>query len=138
MSKKLCFIDDDRNELERFKQAIASDELIVGTGTMGGEALNDIAAQGKRRFLGLLPPSRHVDLYVLDMYYPTGGSSSDAQLSKLGKAWDEFRAAEAVFKRLLAELGKTLPEDALSQSRSAPSVPSWRRHSCSSRERAIV
>ena len=95
MSKKLCFIDDDRNELERFKQAIASDELIVGTGTMGGEALNDIAAQGKRRFLGLLPPSRHVDPYVLDMYYPTGGSSSDAQLSKLGKAWDEFRAAEA-------------------------------------------
>ncbi len=73
---------------------------------MGGEALNDIAAQGKRRFLGLLPPSRHVDLYVLDMYYPTGGSSSDAQLSKLGKAWDEFRAAEAVFKRLLAELGQ--------------------------------
>jgi hypothetical protein len=73
---------------------------------MGGEALNDIAAQGKRRFLGLLPRSRHVDLYVLDMYSSTGGFSSDAQLSKLGKAWDAFRAAEAVFKRLLAELGQ--------------------------------
>jgi len=58
--QEAALIDDDRNELERFKQAIASDELIVGTGTMGGEALNDIAAQGKRRFLGLLPPSRHV------------------------------------------------------------------------------
>jgi hypothetical protein len=106
LSRKLRFVDDDRNELERFKQAIASDELIVGTGTTLGEALNDLKAQGKRRFFSLLPPSRHVDLFVLDMYYPTGGSSSDAQLSKLGKAWDEFRAAEAVFKRVLAELGQ--------------------------------
>jgi hypothetical protein len=104
MSRKLCFVDDDRNELERFKQAIASDELLVGTGTTVGEALNNLKGQGKRRLLGLLPPSRP-DLFVLDMYY--GGSSSDVQLAKLDKAWDEFRAAEAVFKKTLAELGQS-------------------------------
>jgi hypothetical protein len=104
--RKLCFVDDDRKELARFKQAIASNDLIVGTGTTVGEARNDLRAQGKRRLFGLLPPSRHVDLFVLDMYYPTAGSSSDAQLSKLGKAWDEFCSAEAVLKRVLAELGQ--------------------------------
>jgi hypothetical protein len=105
MRRKLCFVDDDRNELERFKRAIASDDFIVGIGATIGEALNDLKVQGKRRFFGICSPSGP-DLFVLDMYYPKEGTTSEAQLLKLGRAWDEFRVAETALKQVLGDLNQ--------------------------------
>jgi hypothetical protein len=106
MSTKLCFVDDDRDELDRFKRAIAGDDFAVGIGTTIDEARNDLRAQGKARLFGWLPASRHADLFVLDMYYPTGGVRTKAQLMTLERAWDDFRVAETTLKNRLAELGQ--------------------------------
>lgn len=98
MSKKrsLCFIDDDPNELARFKQAVGR-EFLVGVGTSHDKALEDLKTQGRR----------HVDLYVLDMYLPNEGINTSEELSKLGKAWDAFCTAEDALKTVLAELGQS-------------------------------
>src|SRR5262249_33650056 len=98
MSRKrsLCFVDDDPAELRRFKQAVGS-EFVVGTGTTLTAALADLKAQGRRR----------VDLYVLDMYFPNEGMNTPEELSRLGKAWDDFCTAEDALKNILAELGQS-------------------------------
>jgi DNA-binding NtrC family response regulator len=98
MSKKrsLCFVDDDPNELARFKQAVGR-EFVVGAGTTLAKALEDLKTQGRRR----------VDLYVLDMYFPNEGMNTPEELSKLGKAWDAFCTAEDTLKTVLAELGQS-------------------------------
>jgi DNA-binding NtrC family response regulator len=98
MSKKrsLCFVDDDPNELARFKQAVGR-EFVVGAGTTLAKALEDLRTQGRRR----------VDLYVLDMYFPNEGTNTPEELSKLGKAWDAFCTAEDALKNVLTELGQS-------------------------------
>ena len=98
MSRKraLCFIDDDPNELSRFKQAVEH-RYVVGTGTTLAVAKDDLKRQGRR----------HVDLFVLDMYFPNEGMNTPAELSKLGKAWDKFCSAEDDLKKVLAELGQS-------------------------------
>ncbi len=98
MSRKhsLCFIDDDPAEIARFKRAVGG-EFFLGAGTSLDAALKDLRAQGKK----------HADLFVLDMYFPSAGANTAAELSKLGKAWDDFRAAEAALKNVLADLGQS-------------------------------
>jgi hypothetical protein len=62
----LCFVDDDENELKRFKK-VFGDEYYVGTGTNLDKAESDLAATLPRHGLNFWP--RHkVNLYVLDMY----------------------------------------------------------------------
>jgi len=128
MSKKrsLCFIDDDPNELARFKQAVGR-EFLVGVGTSHDKALEDLKTQGRR----------HVDLYVLDMYFPNEGINTSEELSKLGKAWDAFCTAEELSKPSLLNWGRVLREAAPWRDRSAPDVLSRGRPLCSSRERAL-
>jgi len=98
MSRKrtLCFIDDDPNELSRFKRAVEH-RYVVGTGTTLAVAKDDLKRQGRR----------HVDLFVLDMYFPNEGMNTPAELSKLGKAWDKFCSAEDDLKKVLTELGQS-------------------------------
>jgi hypothetical protein len=52
--------------------------------------------------------SKHVDLYVLDMYFPREGKNTPEELTKLGKAWDEFRRAERALRGVLSGLGQSL------------------------------
>ena len=100
MSKKrsLCFVDDDPDELARFKQAMSA-EYLVGVGTDPTRALDDLhRVQGGKR----------VDLWVLDMYYPRQGANTRDELDKLGRAWDAFRRAEIAFQRVLSDLGQNI------------------------------
>src|SRR5262249_1980247 len=70
---------------------------VVGTGTTLAVAKDDLKRQGRR----------HVDLFVLDMYFPNEGMNTPAELSKLGKGWDKFCSAEDDLKKVLTELGQS-------------------------------
>lgn len=98
MSKRhsVCFVDDDHDELDRFKAALGN-RFFVGVGTSLDEAIGDLPTECAGR----------VELFVLDMYFPTAGENSDEQRLKLGKAWDKFCNADRVLKNVLSELGQS-------------------------------
>lgn len=108
----LCFVDDDPDEVERFRQTFANVKqngtmrFFVGAGTSLQSARNDLRAAN--RGSGLLNRiwRRRVDLYVLDMYFPRGGTNHPDELRRLGKAWDNFREAERQLKAVLSDLGQ--------------------------------
>ncbi|MDP6636994.1 MAG: hypothetical protein QGG42_19000 [Phycisphaerae bacterium] len=93
---KLCFVDDDPQELERFKKALEG-RFHIGVGTSLNTALDDLhkSTPGKP------------DLFVLDMYFPIDGNNTDAELDDLGKKWDEFRSAERAMREVLGRLGQS-------------------------------
>jgi hypothetical protein len=79
----ICFVDDDENELNRFKSAF-EEEFYVGIGTDLGKAETNLKAVLPARRFHFGNP--RVDLYVLDMYYPTGTTNTPEQRAKLSDA----------------------------------------------------
>lgn len=57
----------------------------------------------RRFFFG----DRRADLYVLDMYYPTGTTNTPVQRAKLAAAWGNCCKANRELKIILAELHQT-------------------------------
>ena len=106
MTKKysLCFVDDDENELNRFKKAFES-EFYVGIGTDLGKAEANLTAGLPRRRYNFW--RRKVTFYVLDMYFPTGTTNTPEQRAKLAKAWGDCCKANRQLKTVLAELHQT-------------------------------
>lgn len=94
--RSLCFVDDDVAELIRFRKAL-SDHYDVGTGTTLAQALENL-----RQMRG----DEHVDLFVLDMYFPREEKNKPEELVELGLAWENFRKSEAAFKVVLSKLGQ--------------------------------
>lgn len=94
--RTVCFVDDDRDEIARFKNSLGA-RFVVGAGTSPDEALDNLPPKSRRR----------VDLFVLDMYFPTSGQNTEEQRLRLGEAWDNFRSAERILKKVLSDLGQS-------------------------------
>jgi hypothetical protein len=97
-SKKyaLCFVDDDSDELARFKKFLGK-YYFVGVGNTISRAMRDL----KKTYKG------KVDLFVLDMYFPTK-VNSDEERELLDQTWEKFCAAENELKTVLAKLEQTI------------------------------
>jgi CheY-like chemotaxis protein len=110
----LCFVDDDPDELSRFKKYLGR-YYSIGIGTTFARAVNDL----KKTY------NRKPDLFVLDMYFPMG-ANTDAERGKLDQTWEKFVAAENELKGVLASMqqtskgGRSLAEQA--KSRKTPFV----------------
>jgi hypothetical protein len=91
----LCFIDDDSDELSRFKTYLEK-YYFIGTGTTLERAISDLRKTYKGK----------VDLFVLDMYFPLK-ENSDAERELLDQTWEKFRAAESELKSVLAHMQQT-------------------------------
>jgi hypothetical protein len=100
----LCFVDDDEYELKRFKTAF-EDEFYVGIGTDLGKAEANLRAVLPRRMFNFW--RRKVNLYVLDMYFPTGTTNTPEQRAKLAEAWGNCCKANQQLRTVLAELHQT-------------------------------
>jgi hypothetical protein len=106
MTKKysLCFVDDDENELNRFKVAF-EEEFYVGIGTDLGKAETNLRSVLPRRWFNFW--GRKASLYVLDMYFPTGTTNTSEQRAELAEAWGSCCKADRRLKTVLAELHQT-------------------------------
>ena len=94
--RALCFVDDEPEEIRRFRSCLDSD-FIIGAGASPESALEDLRRQGRRQ----------PDLWVLDMYFSEGGALRPEQLERLHIARLEYLYAERRFRALLVELGQT-------------------------------
>jgi hypothetical protein len=113
MKKSVCYVDDDSDELTRFRNTF-QDRYILGIGTTLDEALDDLR-------------DKHIskpDLFLLDLYFgPTPKPDERRKMleadAKLTKQADEVRQLLAGFKQE-PKRGFSLAEDA---ARRCPHVP---------------
>jgi hypothetical protein len=113
MKKSVCYVDDDSEEVRRFRNTF-QDRYILGTGNTLDEALDDL--RNKR----ISKP----DLFLLDLYFgPTPRSDERKRMfeadAKLTEQEDEFRRLLAGFKQT-PDGGFSLAEEA---ARRCPRVP---------------
>jgi hypothetical protein len=101
----LCLVDDDENELKRFKKAFG-DEYYVGTGTNLNKAESDLAATLPRHRFNFWSRQK-VNLYVLDMYYPRGTTNTPEQRAQLAKTWSDFCKSNRKLKEVLTNLDQS-------------------------------
>ncbi|MBL7075606.1 hypothetical protein ISS37_10265 [candidate division KSB1 bacterium] len=97
----ICFIDDDQDEIKRFKNNLDKDKLengfIIGAGTTYPEALDDLKKQGRKR----------PDIFVLDLYYPMDSRPTEEQLQKLHVERKLYLKAQTKFRTVLAKLNQS-------------------------------
>jgi hypothetical protein len=102
MSKKspkkyaLCFVDDDPDERARFKKYLHK-YYFIGVGNNFPQAERDLKKTHKGG----------VDLFVLDMYFPTK-ENTDAERRELDKKWEEFCSAENELTTALQKMGQSV------------------------------
>src|SRR5713226_8561654 len=94
--KAVCFVDDDPEEIQRFRCNLER-EFDIGSGTSLDEALNDLRAQGRAR----------PNLFLLDLYFPEGPRNTEEELQELARARQEFLRAQAAFLAVLGRLGQS-------------------------------
>lgn len=92
----ICFIDDDREEIRRFRENLGH-EFIIGSGTSLSEAIDELRNQGRKR----------PDLFVLDLYFPEGGRNTEQELAELHSARQASLEAQARFNSVLGRLRQT-------------------------------
>jgi|GEM_PF-5331340 len=92
----VCFVDDDPEELTRFK-TVFKDRFEIGVGHSPREARLDLQHQGKGA----------PDLFLLDMYIPDGPLPTQEQLESLHKAREKLLKANADFRAVLAKMGQS-------------------------------
>jgi DNA-binding NarL/FixJ family response regulator len=94
--RALCFVDDDAEEVRRFREQLR-DRYLIGAGSSLAEAVADLERQGRP----------WPDLFVLDMYFPEGPPNTPDELRELGEAWSRFLEAKAAFLQVLERLGQS-------------------------------
>jgi predicted nucleotide-binding protein len=97
MKKSVCYVDDDRDELRRFRNTF-QDRYILGTGTTLKEALDDLG-------------NNKPDLFLLDLYF--GPIPTADQRRKMLKADAKLTKHEQEVRLLLAKFKQT-PEGGFS------------------------
>ena len=90
MKKSVCYVDDDSDELKRFRSTF-QDRYILGIGTTLDDALNDL---GKNK----------PDLFLLDLYFGPTPSDDERRImleadAKLTKQENEVRQFLASFRQ---------------------------------------
>ena len=96
MKKTVCFVDDDNEEVRRFRKHMG-DRYIVGAGVTLDDALKEL--KGKR--------VDRPDLFLFDLYY--GPDTSQKERAEIAAADDQLCVAEEKFRQLLAA-AKQSPE----------------------------
>ena len=96
MKNSVCFVDDDKNELNRFVNYLQKD-FIIGIGTNPKEALASLNEKGINR----------PDLWVLDMYFPEERETSDNGKREINEEWHKFLDARDSFKNVLSKYGQS-------------------------------
>jgi hypothetical protein len=113
MKKSICYVDDDSDELRRFRNTF-QDRYILGIGTTLTDALDDL--RNKR----ISKP----DFFLLDLYF--GPILTDDERRKMLEADTKLTERENEVRQLLAAFGQkpeggfSLAEDA---ARRCPRVP---------------
>src|ERR1700730_6394495 len=92
----VCFVDDDPDELSRFKKYF-SDSYFVGVGTNFARALNEL----RRTHAG------KPDLFVLDMYFPNRVNTR-AERDALNETWEKLCGANNELSAVLAKMEQTV------------------------------
>jgi hypothetical protein len=92
----VCFVDDDPDELARFKKCFGS-SYFVGVGKNFQRAVNDL----RRTY------TRKPDLFVLDMYFPTK-VNTDTERDNLNQKWENFCVANNELRTVLASMEQTI------------------------------
>lgn len=94
MKKAVCFVDDDADELDRFRVSMQND-YIVGAGPTLDKAIDELRAQRVKK----------PDLCLLDLYY--GPHTNEAKRAEIGALDGQLSALEAKMRALLVEAGQS-------------------------------
>jgi hypothetical protein len=113
VKKAVCFVDDDPDEIDRFRKSM-KDRYIVGAGVTLEEALAELKQQGIKK----------PRLFLLDLYY---GPQADQRLrAKIAEKDEKLTQAENEVRALLLEAkishnqGFSLSEEVGKQFRGVP------------------
>jgi len=91
--KAVCFVDDDADEIDRFRKSMQN--YIVGAGPTLDQALGELEAKRVNK----------PDLFLLDLYYgPHTSLEKRAQIAALD---DDLSASENKMRSLLREAGQS-------------------------------
>jgi CheY-like chemotaxis protein len=93
MTPTVCFVDDDPDEVRRFRRYLGG-RFLVGAGTSLAAALEDLRAQGPN-----VP-----DIFALDLYFPRGEPNTPEEREELAGAWARFLEAKAGLLAVLERL----------------------------------
>jgi CheY-like chemotaxis protein len=96
MNKAICFVDDDEDEVRRFRESMQG-RYVVGAATTLDKALSDLV---ERR-------ASKPDLFLLDLYY--GPETSQEMRGKIAAADEKLTGLETEMRALLLE-AKQSPE----------------------------
>jgi CheY-like chemotaxis protein len=94
--RSVCFVDDDPDELARFERSLG-DRFMIGVGQTIEDALADLQRKGGKK----------PNLFLLDLYFPTGGVSGASQQRELHEKWIHFLKAQAEFRSFLSRIGQS-------------------------------
>jgi len=89
----LCFVDDDADEVRRFREQLGG-TFLIGAATSLPDAVERLRRQGRGE----------PDLFVLDLYFPEGPPNTAEELRELAGAWAHFLEAKAAFAGVLQRL----------------------------------
>jgi CheY-like chemotaxis protein len=90
----ICFIDDDPHELDIFARVFGNDFRILG-GNRFVEAKEKLTEAGRRP-----------NLFLLDLYFPTGRDSTPEERLEMARLKGEVEAAQARLNAYLAQIGQ--------------------------------
>jgi CheY-like chemotaxis protein len=91
--RALCFVDDDADEVRRFREQLEG-AFLIGAGTSLPDAVERLREQGRTA----------PDLFVLDLYFPEGPPNTAEELRELAEAWERLLEAKAAFLGVLGRL----------------------------------
>jgi hypothetical protein len=94
MKKAVCFIDDDADELHRFREFM-KEHYIVGVGTTLDKALDELEAHRVKK----------PDLFLLDLYY--GPHTNEEKRAEIAALDNQLSGLEARMRALLIESGQS-------------------------------
>jgi CheY-like chemotaxis protein len=94
--KVVCFVDDDEAELSRFRRALEGKQgICCATGTGYDACMRELKEKKLRP-----------DLWVLDLYHPTGRDSTKAERDQMAVWFAELEKSMHIFRGRLATIGQ--------------------------------
>lgn len=96
MTKVICFVDDDSDELERFESAMKPHNFTCVTGSTYKQCVDKLEARNP------IP-----DLWVLDLFFPTPGTTtSPEKRSEMADKYAELEQRIREFRAYLTSIGQ--------------------------------
>jgi len=92
--RAICFVDDDEEEIRRFRKYMG-DRYIIGAGRTLNDALKELQGQGRRK----------PDLFLLDLYY--GPSTKEDMRARISDAYEKLSAEGMKLQVQLLQAGQS-------------------------------